>query len=148
MLGNVCPGLPASWKIFLDLTECVQRSVNACPAEPCVGSGYSWMRPLLAGGELARVGREPPRAGEFGGSEGVRNRESGRFSGAGGRLSWGRVRGGERRGDVAKRRGKGRGMDGRREFALSASGVNCWGGGSAPDRQAPRTGHSSVRLVM
>src|SRR6516164_3320661 len=132
MLGNVCPGLPASWKIFLDLTECVQRSVNACPAEPCVGSGYAWMRPLLAGGELARVGREPPRVGEFAGSEGVRNREIGWLSGAGGRLSWGSVRGRERR----------------REFALSASRVNWWIGRSAPDGQAPRVRHSSVRLVM
>src|SRR6516165_8831308 len=52
---------------------------------------------------------------------------------------WGSVRGGERRRDVATNRKKGRRNGGRREFALSASRVNCWGGRSAPDRQAPRT---------
>ena len=35
-------------------------------------------------------------------------------------------------------RGKGWRNVERREFALSASRVNCWGGRSAPDRQAPR----------
>ena len=102
-----------------------------------VRSCYAWIRPLLGGRGLARVRREPPRAGEFGGSEGVRNRESGRFSGAVGRLSWGRARGRERRPDVAKSRGKGRRNGERREVLLSASRVNCWIGRSAPNRQAP-----------
>src|SRR6516164_1585250 len=31
----------------------------------------------------------------------------------------------------------------RRELSLSASGGNCWGGGSAPNRQAPRVQPSS-----
>ena len=65
-----------------------------------------------------------------------------------GSLSWGRRRGRDRRPSDAKTRRKGRGNVGRREFTLSASAVNCWGGQSAPDRQAPREEPSSVRLVM
>jgi hypothetical protein len=50
---------------------------------------------------------------------------------------------GRRTGEVAEVCEKGRRNGRRREFTLSASPVNCWGGRSAPDRQAPRTGRSS-----
>ena len=59
----------------------------------------------------------------------------------------GHWRGRDQRRAVAKT-GKKRPRNGRRrEVVLSASHVNCWLRQSAPDRQAPRTGHSSKCLL-
>jgi hypothetical protein len=63
-------------------------------------------------------------------------------------LSWGRSRGRDGREEPARTGEKVRRNERRREVILSASRVNCWVGKSAPDRKAPRTEPSSVRLVM
>ena len=143
MLWNVRPGLPASSKIFLDLTECVQRSVNEWHAEP---ERRVRLRLDAASAGRGRVSSGGERAAQSGSVCRVRKRqESGNRVVVGRRRTtlWGSVRGRERRRDVATNRKKGRRNGGRREFALSASRVNCWLGRSAPDHQAPRTEPSS-----
>jgi hypothetical protein len=87
------------------------------------------------------------RVGEFWAERGDSVGGTNAFGAVFGPLSRGLWRGRDCRLNGAKTGGKGREKERRRELTLSASRVNCWGGRSAPDRQAPRARRSSKCLL-